>query len=329
MVSPSHSRPNADSWGNLKQMFYGLTSCETSATLRAGGMLVSPSQTVEDRVAAHYAALTGQMRKAADYVLTHPVDLASRSLRSLAAASDVSPATYSRLARALEFDSFSAMQDLARSAMEAHMPSFADRADALRQPEPSGRTILDRQSAACIANIYAFAQKTDESRLRAAAVALRQANRVVLFGALGSTGIVEYLAYLAHYFAPNWSIAGRMGASVGASLSELSQQDALLIVTKTPYAARAVKAAKLALSIGAEVIIITDHHQCPALAHATHTFIVPSESPQFFSSYVATLVLIETLIAMILASSEADTTASIRKVEDTNRALGEFWANEK
>jgi DNA-binding MurR/RpiR family transcriptional regulator len=63
---------------------------------------------------------------------------------------------------------------------------------------------------------------------------------------------------------------------------------------------------------------------CPGLAHATHGFIVPTESPQFFSSYAVTIVLIETLLAMIVATSEADVTAAIQRVEANNQVLGEY-----
>ncbi len=283
-------------------------------------------QTLEERIAEQYGALSGQLQKAADFVIANPLEIASRSLRSISAASDVSPATFSRLSRALGYVSFEEMKDESRSSIEEQVPSFSERAERLRAEGATAQTMLERQGAACVHNIETLVRKTDAQRLEDAATTLRCANHVLLFGALGSTGIVEYMAYLAQYFAPNWSLAGRMGASLGSAMAGLSAGDAVLIVTKTPYVKRAVTVAKLAKQSGADVILVTDMHQCPALAHARYGFIVPSESPQFFSSYAATLVLIETLIAMIVASSEDAATASIREIEDNNRALGEYWA---
>ena len=55
---------------------------------------------LEERIADRYTDLSGQLRKAADYTMSHPIDVASRSLRNLSQTANVSPATFSRLARA-------------------------------------------------------------------------------------------------------------------------------------------------------------------------------------------------------------------------------------
>lgn len=284
-----------------------------------------PSQTLEERVAARYAGLTGQLRKAADFVLSNPLDIVSRSLRVISADSGVSPATFSRLARALGFASFEEMKECSRQSVGPHVISLSEKAEMLRSTSVSGASILNRQSQACISNIEEFVRRTDEAKLKNAANLLLNAQRVVLLGALASTGVTEYMAYLAQYFSPNWLLAGRMGASVGSQIATLKPGDVIFIVTKSPYAERAVIAAKLAREAGGDVVLITDSHKCPGLPYATYGFVVPSESPQFFSSYVVTLVLIETLIAMIVALSEADATAAIKRVEAKNSELGEYW----
>lgn len=283
--------------------------------------------TIEERVAAHYGVLSAQLRRAADYVVANPFDLATLSLRTISANSHVSPATFSRLSRALGYGDFAEMKEQSRHSVGQQVLSFSEKAEALRANGDGDGSILERQSSACIDNIHAMTRAMDETRLKQAAECLRNARQVLLFGALGSTGIVEYMAYLARYFAPNWTLTGRMGDSLGASVATLAKGDAVLIVTKTPYVHRAVVAARLAREQGADVVLFTDLPQSPAIPYASHAFVVPSESPQFFSSYAATLVLVETLIAMIVASSGEETTASIRKVEAENRALGEYWSD--
>lgn len=285
-----------------------------------------PNHTLEERVTERYAGLSSQLRKAADYVLAHPLDIASRSLRAISSESHVSPATFSRLSRALGYDNFEQMRDISRVSVGQRVVSLSDKAELLRSGSASHHSMYARQSEACIANIEAFRHRLDEQKLERTATLLRSANQVVLVGALASTGITEYMAYMAQFFAANWSIAGRMGASLGSELAKLSAGDVVFIVTMSPYAARAIGAAKQARSAGADVVLVTDTLECPGLAHATHSFVVPTESPQFFSSYAVTIVLIETLIAMIVAASEADVTAAIRQVEANNQVLGEYWA---
>ncbi|RMF39386.1 MAG: MurR/RpiR family transcriptional regulator [Alphaproteobacteria bacterium] len=283
--------------------------------------------TLEDRIARRYSDLSARLREAADFVAGNPVEVATRSLRSLSSASGVSPATFSRLARALGFSSYEELRELSRSAVGERVLTFSEKASRLRADARARMTMIERQAAACIGNIADLEKNMDRERLREAVDRLGRARNVVLFGAFGSTGIVEYMAYLANYFTANWVLAGRMGASLGAALASIGAEDMLMVVTKSPYAKRAILAAEIARAAGAGTIVITDSHSCPAIKHADLAFIVPSDSPQFFSSYAATLVLLETMIAMLVARLQGDPADRIRAVEERNRRLGEFWHN--
>ena len=63
----------------------------------------------------------------------------------------------------------------------------------------------------------------------------------------------------------------------------------------------------------------------PAIEFSSHSFVVPTESPQFFSSYAATLVLIETIITMLLARAGDEAEDMIRAAENQIHVLGETW----
>lgn len=286
---------------------------------------MSNANRLQERVAESYADLSVKLKAAADFVVTNQTDVATRSLRAVSAASGVSPATLSRLARSLKFESYEDMRELCRETIGERSLSFSERAEQLKNDPEASHSMLERQAAACIDNISNLAKDLNRERLQEAVASLVEARSVVLFGAFGSTGIVEYLAYLANYFATNWTLAGRMGASLGAALSTLRHNDVLLIVTKSPYAKKAVRAAEYASEVGATVIIVSDSHTCPAIKFATFPFIVPSDSPQFFSSYAATLSLLETMIAMLVAQSGEDASQRIRDVERRNQSLGDFW----
>ncbi len=280
---------------------------------------------LEDRIGENYSDLSAKLRDAADYVAANQLAVATRSLRAVSGESGVSPATLSRLARNLGFDDYESLRDLCRSTVETRSTPFAERAERLKQDPTSKDTIPDRQFAACINNIAQLAETVNRTRLQSAVDALHSARQVVLLGAFGSTGIVEYMAYLADYFNANWKLAGRMGASLGPTLSDLGKGDVLLAVTKSPYTRRTVLAAEMAQTSGAKTLIITDSHACPANKHADYSFIIPSESPQFFSSYAATLSLLETMVAMLVAQSGDSASQKIKDVEQRHQQLGEFW----
>lgn len=285
------------------------------------------AERLEDRVSEKYADLSAKLRDAADFVVANQVDVAARTLRSVSAAGNFSPATLSRLARALGFDTYESLRELCRETVSVRSLSFFERAELLKETSNTAEIMFDRQASACIGNVSKLGETLDRTRLALAVEALANARTVVLFGAFGSTGIVEYMAYLANYFSTNWTLAGRMGSSLGAALSSLTAEDVVLVVTKAPYAARAVRAVEIARQSGSQTIVISDSHACPANKFATFPFIVPSESPQFFSSYAASLALMETIIAMLIARSGDRTLERIRDVERQNESLGDFWAD--
>lgn len=154
---------------------------------------------------------------------------------------------------------------------------------------------------------------------------LHQAERVLVLGALGSTGIAEYLTYMASFITHNWSLANRMGASLGSGMVGLSEKDVVIVITKPPFATNSIKAVQEANAAGAFAIVVTDTHACPGLAFASASFIVPTPSQHFFSSYASTLVLCEIMIGMLASRAGQPARERIAEVEDKNRRFSEVW----
>ena len=282
--------------------------------------------TFETRLSERYGELSNSLRHAADYLASNPIDTASRTLRSVSRDSGVSPAAFSRLARALDYADFEELREEMRGAIERKVNNFAARAERLHDEHKEGKAFfLDAHLAACQSNLQSFAESVDRRTLEATADRFAAARKVILMGALGSTGVVEYLSYMASFCADNWSMASRMGSSLGGGLTGLDEKDVLLIVTKPPFSCRAIKAAEIAQEQGVYVVLITNTHSCPALKHASVSFIVPTESPHFYSSYVTTMFLVETLIGVLVSRAGPSARTRIAKVESANRLLAEVW----
>lgn len=284
------------------------------------------SSTFDVRLAKRYGDLSGALRAAADYVTENPVDFATRALRTVSRDTGISPAAFSRLARALGYSGIEDLRDEMRAKIERRVNNFAERAERLRNdPQNKDAGFFDAHLAACQRNLAQFAEDIDRAMLDASVARVAEARKVLLLGALGSTGVVEYLSYLANFCADNWSMASRMGASLGGGIAGLGTQDVLIVVTKPPFAGRAIRAAELARERGVFVVLITDTIACPALKHAQAHFIVPTESPHFYSSYVVTLFLVEALIGVLVSRSGPAARARIADVEGANRILAEVW----
>jgi Transcriptional regulators len=281
----------------------------------------------EQRLAAQYGTLSTRLREAGDYIADNPVNIATRSLRTLAADSKLAPATFTRLAHALGYENFEELREVMRDQIGRRVLPFADRADRLQKDVSApDEGFLNRYAAASQANIAALAGMIEPGRLEAVADRLAKARRVVLLGALGSTGIAEYTAYIANFLGDNWELAARSGASLGSTLAGLDERDAVLVITKPPFARSSIRGAIHAHEQGAYVTLITDSRSCPALHAADEVFIVPTDSPHFYTSYVATLFLLEAILALVAKRAGPRATERIAEVERRNRLLEEVYA---
>lgn len=288
------------------------------------GELLLPS--FEARLTEKYDGLSGALRLAADYLADNPVDTASRTLRTVSKDSGISPAAFSRLARALDYDGFEELREEMRAKIGRRVNDFADRAQELQRAHSDGKaSFIDAHFAACQANLKDFVESVDRDALNAAVDQIAAARKVLLLGALGSTGVVEYLAYIANFCADNWVLASRQGASLGAGLTGLDKRDVVIIVTKPPFSDRAIRAAELAHQRGVYVVLITDTHACPALKFSNARFVLATDSPHFYSSYVVTLFLVETLIGILVSRSGPAAYARVAEVESASRVLAEVW----
>lgn len=284
---------------------------------------------VQERIHKHYESLSGQLQCAAKYLIENPDEVASRSLRHVASVSKLSPPTYSRLARAVGCENYEELRELCRREMKRRKFSFADKARALQFPEEANTgqgVFIARQAAAAIDNIDNLLNTIDTNRLELLAEKLANARSVYLVGAMSSHGFVDYMAYMASMAMNNWHVLGSVTTQIGVGLAEAGGDDILLVITKSPYARSSVQAAKIACKKKLYVAAITDDVDSPVTQFADATFLVAVESPQFFSSHVATLVLIEALMGMVVSRSDSTTGQRITAVERANFELGEYWS---
>lgn len=277
---------------------------------------------VKAAIGDKYSELSGALQAAADFVANNRFEVATRSLRSMASESGLSPTSFSRMARAVGYKDYEALRDHARDELANHSSQFTKKAQQLH--DEACQPFLPRQVQACVANIEALLADTNQADLEATVNTLADAERVTIVGAMGSAGFADYFAYLTSWFDGRWHVAGRNGVTLASSLMRLTPGDAVIIVSKAPYAKRSVLAAEIAAERGAKIVALTDSHAFPGLKHASHSFIQRSDSPQFFSSYAATLVLIETIAGMLVARAGPQAILEIQNVIKENNRLDEF-----
>ncbi len=276
--------------------------------------------------------LSPKLRIAAEFVMAHPDEVATRTLRQVAKAANLTPPTLSRLARALDCETYEDLREICRGELKRRNRVLADKAQALLQLSSEGGRagksgVFLVQARSAMDNIQKLMKSVELDQLRAAADALAGARKVLLFGTASGLALVNYFRCMAAMAFDNWRVAGADGAFWATEMAKLGPGDVAFVVSSRPYGAHPVRAARVARNAGAAVIAITDSLQSPYVGIASNCFIVATESPQFFPSHVAPLVLIEGLMGMVVRRAGKPAAGHIQSTESTGHELQEYWVN--
>lgn len=271
--------------------------------------------------------LSPQLRRAADYLLRHPEEVAMRGLRDVAHEIGVAPPTLTRLARALDCKDYEEMRDLCRRKIRDRGYSFADRAQSL-QSRGDGAPFAAQQARAAIRNIERTLADLDIEAMRRAADRLMATRRIHLYGALSAAPIVDYLAYLGAMVRGDWSVMTGGGHRDASELADIGSDAVVIVVASTPCAARTVRFARACRERGAWVLAITDNAASPLARHADQALFAVFDSPQFFPSHVSALMIVEALTGMLVRRGGDAAVARVRRIEKTRERLGDLWRQE-
>lgn len=269
-------------------------------------------------------ALSPQLRRAARFIADNPEEIATRSLRHVAEIANLPPPTFSRLARAIGYDSYGALKEKCRSSLVRRRGDYPATIGA-PGVDDGDASILAKHAASSMEGIAAFMRDIDEAEMEAAARLLAGARRVVLIGEMRGRAFMDYASYLSDMSMDGWGVIGHAAVSLAAETRDLGPEDAGLVLTQTPYATRTIETARLVASTGTPLIAITDSRLAPVASAARHVLVVSEQSPLFFPSYVVATLVIETLIGMVVREKGDEAQRRIVETARRCRDLNEYW----
>ena len=291
-------------------------------TMTAPDSDVAPTDVI-GRLTDALGDLSPQVRQAAVYVLDNPGEIAVTSMRGIAEAAEVKPNTLVRMARAVGFDGYEDFREPFRQQAADGSPSFPDRARFLQSINEGGRhgSLLADMAAASLGNVEALFAETDADELRAAADLVAGARRTNVLGVGTARPLAENFAYVASMAIDSVAAIPTIGLAID-DVARMGPDDVLLAMTFSPYRSEIVDAVGVAVEQGIPVIAVTDSWAAPIAGPAVHTFVVPNDSPLPFSSNVAAVALLESLLAFVVADAATDVVGAIDTFHQTRRDAG-------
>lgn len=283
---------------------------------------------VQERLTRLHPTLPPTLRKAATYLLENPGEIATQSMRTVAASSGVALPNFARLAKAMGFDKYNELRDVYRRQVQVGgTDGYPARANRLQS---SGKASGDQAvwtsfREAAIQNIERVYNHLDAKTASRIATALVKKRRIYIAGMQSSYPFIDYLNYVGGMVLPTIQLLGRRGGILADDLVDIGPKDGLICLAMQPCARGSIQIAELAQDRGAYVCGITDSRASPLAAFSTDIILTPRESPLFFESYVGATAIIELLIGFLTLRAGPAAVDRISQIESDRQRLGEYW----
>lgn len=280
-----------------------------------------------DRLTRAYPKLSPQLKKCAAYILEHPSEVATLSMRQVAARADVPPSTMNRLARALGFNAYNEFRDIYRNSIN-DIPAGWSQGDG-ELPATVEEAEFDHGLGtfqhAATQNLNAMFDQIDRKALDRAVQALADARRVFVMGMYESHSAANYFHCIGATGFPHWQLVNRHNGELACLLEPLTEADVVVAIALEPWAIDTINVARHARKCGARVVGITDLRTSPLAACSHDILLVPIQGPSVFQSYVAVTALLEVLAGMVVAHSGQSVIEKMDHLEHRRREIGVYW----
>ena len=273
---------------------------------------------IDERLRDHYAELTPQAQRVADFIFASIDELMSYNSAELARLSGVSKATVSRLFKRLGYPSYRDMRDEMRTLRQSGMP-LTDSRDAVQ-----GNTLLSRHYKQEMANLTQWINQIEGAQFGALITALSQARQVRLLGFRNSYPVALHLRQQLIQVRAGVMMMPQPGQTLAEELVDLTAQDVVIFVAfrRRP---RMAKAILLQLqSLGVPVLLICEPQAQTLIPLATWHLAAPLDSVSAFDSYSSAMSLANLLSNALLHDILASGRQRIHQISDLYNDLDEL-----
>jgi DNA-binding MurR/RpiR family transcriptional regulator len=274
---------------------------------------------LEDRITKTYAALTKSQKKAAEYILSNPEEVAFLSLKALSEKAKVSDATIMRLSYALGFTGFSELQEILQSWLKGKFtPS-----EKLRSTRIDRRAnIYEKIFEISVKNILKAQEDIPTEKLEEAVNALDRAKRIFVVGLRRSHSFAFHLYNNLNRILDHVTLVEPGFGFAYDQIRDIGRRDILVSISFSRYAKEAVEITRFAKKKRAFIVAITDNPLSPVGQLANTALCVDYGSPFFFGSHASTLVLVDCLLGGLSLKHKRRYVDALTGLENTLKGCG-------
>jgi DNA-binding MurR/RpiR family transcriptional regulator len=272
-------------------------------------------ETVAERIRLGTSKLTPAEHKLAHALLANYPVAGLSSITEFAKSARVSTPTALRLAKKLGFTGFPGFQAALRGEVKAQLQDPIARHQRWSKDAPDTH-VLNRFAAAVMENLRGSLKLVDHRSFdRIADLIADLGHAVHIVGGRITRPLAEYFHTHLHMIRPGVTLVPGQPAAWPQYLLNMKRGDVLIAFDVRRYDPRLTEFASLAHERKIRIVLFTDQWMSPIAGVAAHAFPLRIDAPSGWDSNVATLFMIEALIADIVDRRWPETEERIRELE--------------
>lgn len=261
-------------------------------------------QALRALIAQRAEDLPRRLMQVAGYALENPDEIAFGTVASIAAKADVQPSALVRFSRALGYQGFTELQDVFRSRLRERVLNYDERLAKMREhgiaTSKSG-LVLDGFLEAAEQSVGRFRDKVDHDAIERAVDLMASAETIYLIGLRRSFPITSYMSYALGKLSVRNILVDAVAGMGAEQASFITERDAVLSISFTPYASETVTLTNAAKARGAAIVSVTDSVFSPIAPSADVLLEIVEANFEGFRSMAVTMALAMTLTVSVAA----------------------------
>ncbi|MDQ6638730.1 MAG: MurR/RpiR family transcriptional regulator [Pseudomonadota bacterium] len=275
----------------------------------------------DDDLRRRFTGLSPALQQVARYVLDHPNDVVTSSMRAVGSRASSTPATLVRFAQHIGYAGWPELKAKLTADMGLGPETYGRRAKKLVR-RAKDRTLTGELFEVQRRNLE-ITQRQIEAALQPACVLLERARTVHVAGFRACLPIALSLLYVYRLFRDSVHLVDGPGGTLEMQQRAFARDDAVVVVSFAPYSREALQVARAAKASGARVLAITDSLASPLSLLAEETLLFSILSPSFFPSIAAGIALVEALLELLASRAGR---AVIKRIDAAEALLFESGA---
>ena len=277
--------------------------------------------TVKDELRERFGDLSPALQQVAKYLLDHPNDIVTNSMRTLGTRAQSTPATLVRFAQNLGYAGWPQLKEAFAGDMGLGTETYGGRAKQL-VGRSQDRGLTGEMFEVQRRNLEATHRQSEQALQKACAL-IEKAPAVHAAGFRACFPIAFSFVYVYRIFRASVHLVDGQGGSLEMQQRAFAKGDALVVASFAPYSREALQVAQAARAAGCRIVAITDSVTSPLSLLADETLLFTINSPSFFPSVAAGVAVTEALVELLASRAGK---SGIKRIDQAEAQLFESGA---